>query len=237
MRSLITAAFLALCGCASHALIPTEQRGALERDLTGKNRDKYLRLSYYVTPFFGDASKRLLTPVPPGEVRLLNHPNGDPVNPGKVEKILPAGTRARITKVEFPTAWVIAERVVYTPRTQPWVYLEVEGHPQEVPLVLVLRPHIKDEQEFLAELERYLAHEDLAPLLAGWTEAVREAIRGKSATLDMPAEALEMAWGYPERKRIRFEESVKNEEWAYPGGKRTAYLTEGRVVRLAGEEN
>lgn len=218
--------------CASHVLIPPEQRASLERELTGTERDKYLRLSYFVTPFFGDASKRLLTPVPPEEVRLLNDTGGKPINPGPVQKVLPAGARARITRVEFPTAWVMTERVLYTPRTQPWVYLAVEGEAKGLPLILVLRPQIKTDQEFRAELERFLANEDLSPLLETWTEAVREAVRAKKALVDMPAEALEMAWGFPERKRITFEESVKKEEWQYTEGKRAAFLVDGRVTRV-----
>src|SRR3712207_8561537 len=37
--------------------------------------------------------------------------------------------------------------------------------------------------------------------------SVQQAIRQKSAVVDMPADALELAWGYPERKKITFEES------------------------------
>jgi len=59
--------------------IPTEERTRLERDLTGKDRERFLRLSYYVTPFFGDATKRLLTAVPPDEVRIALQLSVDPV--------------------------------------------------------------------------------------------------------------------------------------------------------------
>src|SRR5262245_7045834 len=72
------AAGLAL-GCATYTRLPLEDRGSLERDLTGTHSEKYLRLSYYVTPFFGDASKKLLTPLPPEEVRLLRQPTGAPI--------------------------------------------------------------------------------------------------------------------------------------------------------------
>lgn len=212
--------------------MPQQDRGALERDLTGKHSDKFLRLSYYVTPFFGDAAKTLLSPVPPEEVRLLNQPSGTPINPGPILSILPVGAHVRIVKVEFPTAWIVAERLLYTPRTQPWVYLRSEGQSESPPLILVLRPGLNSNEEFVAELERYLSDVDPAPILARWSESVRQAIRTKTAVVDMPSEALEMAWGYPESKRVSFSEGMKTEQWTYPDHLRVAYLAEGRVARL-----
>jgi hypothetical protein len=226
----ILAAGVLLGGCASHVLLPNEERALLDRELVGK--DRYLRLSYYVTPFFGDATKKLLTPVPPEEVRLLNHPSGEPVNPGPIEAIFPAGTLARVRQIEFPTAWAMTERVPYTPRTQPWVYLEVQGQPKANQYIVVLRPQIKAHGEFVAEFERYLAAEDPAATFSSWPDSVREAIRQKTALVDMPADALEIAWGYPERKKITFEESVKKEEWRYADSKRVAFIADGRVTKL-----
>jgi len=194
---------------------------------------QYLKLSYFVTPFFGDASRRLLTPSHPEDVRLLNDSNGKPLSPGQEQAILPAGRRVRVVKVEFPTAWAVTERVLYTPRTQPWVYLEVEGAPPGPPLVLVLRPQLDTNEEFRAELGRYLSPRDVAPRLAGFSESVQEAVRSKRAVVDMPAEALEMSWGYPETVRVSFQEQVRQEEWIYPSGARRAFLSNGRVSRLS----
>ncbi len=236
-RALFLAIALLVSGCASHVLIPPEERATLERALVTQRPEQYLRLSYYVTPFFGDASKRLLTPVPPEEVRLLDNPSGEPINPGAIERVLPAGARARIQRVEFPTSWVIAERVIYTPRTQPWVYLEVEGYPKTTPLILVLRPQLRTQDEFITELERFLSPEDLAPRMSAWSESVREAVREKRAIVDMPAEALEMAWGYPEKKRLSFDGPTKREEWRYPGDKRVATLIDGRLMESRGEQS
>jgi hypothetical protein len=223
---------LGVIGCASYPTLPQEDRGALSRQLTSRQRDRFLRLSFYVTPFFGDATKKLLTPAPPEDVRLLEQPNGEAINPGPVEAILPAGTRVEITKVEFPTAWSVAERLLYTPRTQPWIYLQTARRGDTAPLILVLRAQIRSSEEFIAELERYLSQQDVSPSLARWSDVVQQAIRTKTAIIDMPAEALEMAWGYPERKRISFVDSAKNEEWIYVGDRRRAFLSDGRVVRL-----
>ena len=218
--------------CASYATVPQEDRMTLARDLTGRRSDKFLRLSFYVSPFFRDPSKKLLSPVPPDEVRLLKQPSGESIEPGPVERILPAGARVRITKVEFPNAVALQERPFDTPRTLPWVYLHALGESDPVPLILVLRPEIRSSEEFLAELDRYLSDTDLDASYARWSQVVQQAVRTKTAVIDMPAEALEMAWGYPERKQISFANSEKREEWIYAGEKRKAYLAEGRVVRL-----
>src|SRR5438132_7413089 len=115
-----------LSACAStQVIVPPEQRAALKRELEGQER--YLKLSFYVTPFFGDATKRLLTPVPPDQVRLLEQTDGTPINPGPVEATFAAGTLVRIKSVDFPTLLAQTERVAVTPRTQPWVIVDVAG--------------------------------------------------------------------------------------------------------------
>jgi len=230
---LLVCSWLLLGGCVSHTVLTLDERNALERELAAGAKDRYLRMSFYVTPFFGDATKRLLAAVPPEEIRMLEYPDGTPVNPGEVQKILPAGTPVRITKVEFPTAWVMAERVLYTPRIQPWIYLEASGEKGPTPLILVLRPGIKTQAEFLSDLERFLSERD--PLAAGnFPEPVRAAIREKKALMDMTAEALEMSWGYPEKKQVSYEGPSRREDWIYPGGARIAHLIDGRVVALDG---
>jgi len=214
---------LSLAGCASHSFLAPEERGALVRDYAGTDAQLFLKLSYFVTPFFGDSTKRLLTALPPEEL---------PTPPGPVEAVLPAGTRVRILRLEFPTGWSARERSPATPRTQPWVFLRAVAASTEVPLVLVLRDGISSRDEFHAEMERYLCVEDPARELAAWPETVQQAIREKAARLDMSAEALERAWGYPATKEMSFDGTTKNEVWIYPGGKRRAQLVDGRVSQL-----
>ncbi len=221
-----------LSGCASHVLLKPEERAALERQYEGGSREQFLRVSVYVTPFFGDASKRLLTPYPPAEVRLLNDTSGQPISPGAIEKILPAGTRVRIKQVEFPTGLNVAERVLYSPRTQPWVYLDAAGDQGALPLILVLRPQLKDRSEFEAELSRYLSSDDPKPILDGFSDGVRAAIREKRVLAEMTPEAAERALGEPERKKISYEEGKRREQWLYPGGRRVVHFFDGRLERL-----
>ncbi len=232
MRPHSAAALLCLTACATTNIkLPPEAQVSITRRLEGE--DRYLKLSFFSTPFFSDATKRLLTPVTPDQTRLLDNPDGTPINPGPVETIFPAGTLVRIKKVEFPTAFVLAERVLYTPRTYPWVYLDVAGTPKgSPPYVLVLRPDAKDETEFIAELERYLTKDDPAQTLASFGDAVRDGVKSKRAIVDMPAQALEMAWGYPEQKKIVLEGSNRKETWTWPGGKRVAVLVDGKVTEL-----
>lgn len=221
-----------LAGCAGHTALAPEARMRLEQELTRSTRGWYLRESLYVTPFFGDASKRLLTPVPPEDVRLLDDPSGNPISPGPVQGVAPVGARARILRVEFPTAFTVAERILVTPRTQPWVYLEVAGVGGDTPLILVLPSESKTEAEFRADLERHLTTTDPAEALAALSPAVREAAMAKQAIQGMSAEALRMAWGQPAKIRVDYRDGVRVEEWRFPGDRRSASLEEGRVVRF-----
>jgi hypothetical protein len=229
MRSVL---LLLACGCVtSQVLVPPEQRTALKRDLEGTER--YLKVSFYATPFFGDATKKLLTDVPPEQVRLLEEPNGSPINPGPAEATFPAGTVVRIKGLEFPDAVAVTERVLMTPRTVPWVFLDVAGTPKDAPpYVLVLRQGIVDDRELNAEVDRYLAREDPKLKLQGFSEVVQSAIAAKKAVIDMPAEALEMAWGYPERRVLAFEGDKKKETWIWAGEQRSAVLLDGRVAEV-----
>ncbi len=233
MRRLIPLmAGVLLAGCATYNALAPQERATVERELARSGEDRFLRVSFYVTPFFGDATKKLLTAVPPEEVRLLDHPDGKPVNPGAVEKILPAGTKARILKVEFPTAWSMTERLAYTPRHLPWIYISLAGEQTELPYILALRPDLDTPDRFYNDLERYLSAADPSRLMSQWSEQIRASIAKKEAVTDMPAEAVEMALGYPELKIINFEGAVKREEWFYAGKQRVAIIADGRLLRV-----
>ena len=220
-------------GCASQTLLSAEDRTKLEHDLTtGPSSERYLKASSYITPFFGDASKRLLTPYAPEEVRLLNDTKGNPINPGAVQALMPAGTKVRVLKVEFPTAWVMAERVLYSPRMHPWVYLDVVGAPPGPPVLLVLPQGLKTKEDVLAELDRHLLEHDPAPRLAKFQARFQEAIKQKKVLEYMPEAAVEMSWGMPENIRRTLEGQQVHQEWLYPGGKRRVFITDGLVTRV-----
>jgi hypothetical protein len=223
---------LLLTGCAtSQVFVPPEEAATLQRTLAGEER--FLRLAFHVTPFFGDSTKKLLSPVAPDQLRLLTNPDGSPISPGPSERVLAPGTPVRILKVEFPSATVMNERVLFTPRSLAWVYLDVAGTPkQSPPFVLVLRPGLKDENEVKTELDRALSRESPQALLESFSDPVRAAVLEKRAVTEMPAEALEMAWGPPERKRFELDGPTKVETWFYADGRRSAVLRDGKVSEL-----
>ncbi|AKQ66327.1 hypothetical protein A176_003239 [Myxococcus hansupus] len=219
-------------GCASQTRMPPEARNALNQSLSGPEAEQYLRISSNVTPLFGDGSKKLLTPYAPEDVQLLDDTDGKPINPGAVERVLPAGTKLRITRVEFPTSWVITERVLYSPRNWPWVYLTEAGAPPDAPpLILVMPPNLDRPEDFRTELEKYLSARDVKPTLDALPPAVLEAVREKRLVANMPADAVRMAWGPPETVRRSLEGATRQEEWIYPGGRRKVILADGRLAR------
>lgn len=232
MKALGLVGALSLWGCAtSQVFVPPEQAAALQRTMAGEER--YLRVAFFATPFFGDATKKLLSPVSPEQLRLLLNPDGTPVSPGPAERVFAPGTPVRVLQLEFPTAYAMSERVLYTPRTLAWVYLDVGGTPKgSPPFILVLRPGLRDEQEVKSELERYLSKNSVAPQLDGFSDAVRAAVLEKKAIVDMPADAVEMALGYPERKVLELEGAVKKETWHYAEGQRLVVLRDGKVSEL-----
>lgn len=229
---LVAVLTLVLSACAGHSALSPDVRRQLESELIQGASPWYLRGSMYVTPFFGDASKRLLTAVPPQDVRLLEDPSGNPISPGPVQGVAPVGRRVRILRVDFPTAVNVAERLLVTPRTQPWIHLEVEGVPGQTPLILVLPADTPTEAGFRADLERFLTREDPAEALAALPVATREAVLAKRAEVGMSTEALRMAWGLPEKIRVDFRDGVRAETWRFPGDRRSAVVEDGRVVRL-----
>ncbi len=232
MKTLSLLALLVVSGCVTtHVTVPPNVRAQLSRELVGTER--FLKLSCYATPFFGDDTKKLLTAVQPDEVRLLETVGGRPISPGPSERVLPAGARVRILQVEYPTPVAVTGRVLLTPRERVWVYLDVEGTPKgSPPLVLVLDPKISDERDFRAALDRYLTADDPTPTLLTFGDLIREAVAKKNAVLDMSEEALEMAWGYPESRVLTWEGDRKRETWTWPGAKRVAVLLDGRVKEL-----
>ncbi|MCC6334147.1 MAG: hypothetical protein IT380_09195 [Myxococcales bacterium] len=231
-RALLPLALAAIFGCATPGIsLAPPDATRLERELTGEER--FLRVSMYSTPFFKDASKRLLTPLSPELVRLLENPDGTPINPGPVEATWPAGTRVKILKVEFPSATVMTERVLFTPRTLAWIYLDLGGARRGPgPFVLVLRPGIKTEDEFRTELDRLLTRQDLSARLEAMGEGARQAIKTKTATVELSAEALEMTWGYPEARKVELDGTHRKETWTWAQGARAAVLVDGQVTQL-----
>ena len=224
---LLVAAVL-LGGCVSATSIPDDQRDQLDHELKAKSR--FLKVSLYKAPFWRDDSKVLVSDVDPTTLQYLTDTDGKVIATGAATGVVPVGKHVRIAKVEFPTAMTVAGRMVYSPRYNPWIYLEIEGEDQARPEVLVLRSGLKSRDEFLAVLERYLSVDDPTPTLTAYPDEVRTAIREKRVVKDMDATAVEMAWGYPDHKRIDLKDGHRFEAWSYANGQRQVELTDNKLT-------
>lgn len=223
---LLAVLLLPLSACFPRAAISDADRERVTREFAGQQR--YLRVAASVGPLWADTSKVFVNDSPPAEVDLVETGAGAPIAPPAAERIIPPGTPVRLRSVEFPTGWIIAQRVVMTPRYHPWVYLEVGGDPR--PYVIVLSQTAASVEDVRGEVERYLTADDPGPYLASLPAEQQDAIRRKEALEGMGPRALEMAWGLPEKKRI--DRPAGTEEWTWPGGKRRAFLRDDRVERL-----
>lgn len=217
---------VAIAGCAGRSRIPDEDRSRLERELPG--RTYYLRHAMYVGDFWSDPHKAFLSDGVPGEIPFLADTKGEPIDPGPARGIVPAGTRVRIVSLELPTSWVVTTRGPLTPRYHPWLLLEVDGLPPKPTPTMVLRPNLRSAAEVTEEIERFLSKDDPAPVLAAMPPEVVRAIQEKRLVEGMGPEAVEMAWGYPERKTMKPSPAGRHEEWTWPGGRRHATLVEGK---------
>ena len=227
-RSLVAALSLSLAlvaGCTPRAVIPDSERQRVTAEVSGQQR--WLRVALWMTPFWGDGSKVLLTDVPPDQLDLVEDTSGNPIKPPPPERILLPGTALRIHEVEFPSSWIIARRVVMSPRYHPWVFLDPtsDGRTQ----VIVLSQTAASYDEVRAELERLLSADDPTPVFAALPQDQRDAIGRKELIEGMGLRAVEMAWGLPERRRI--DRPASTEEWTWPDGKRKAFFQDERLVR------
>jgi hypothetical protein len=215
----------AAAACTPRAVIPDSERDRVRHELTGEPR--WLRVAAYAAPLWGDGAKVLLSDQPLDELDLVETTGGTPVPPPAPERIVPPGTAVRISDVEFPTGWVIAKRVVMSPRYHPWVLVAVPGDAR--PYVVVLSQTVTSFDEVRGELDRILTKDDPSSALAALPEEQRAAVLRKALVEGMGPRAVEMAWGLPERKKI--DRPAATEEWTWPGARRRAFFQEDRIVR------
>lgn len=219
------AVVLSLSACHPRAVIPDEERIRVSEELEGRSR--WLRVACWAAPFFGDTTRFLLTDQPVDEVQLLESTAGAKIPPPPGERVLPPGTRVRIRAIEFPSPWLIAKRIVMTPRYHPWAILEVEGDSR--PYVIVLPQEATRLEDVTNELGRILSTDDPRPDLEALPRDQQEAIRRKDLVEGMTPRAVEMAWGQPEKRRI--DRPAATEDWSWPGARRSAHFKEERLVR------
>lgn len=227
-RALLLVTLSAVAGCASASLLPDEERIQLTREYEGKTA--FLRASLHVLPFFSDTTRRLVSALPPDSIELLLDGSGAAILPGAPEGMLELGTRVRVERVEFPTSLVVTRRPLYSPRTQPWVYLSVVGGRPGRPFVAVLRQGIKTREEFLAAVDQLFSAEDPAAGLERYPPEIRAAVRAKRLAAGMDQAAVTLAWGRPEKIRQEWVAGARTETWIWPLGKRSSVFKDGTLT-------
>ena len=225
MRPVTALVLLIAAGCFPRASVPEPERERAARELEGQRL--VTKVAVFVGPFFEDRAKLLVSDQPFQELDLVETVSGDVIAPPRAERVLPPGTPLLLRRVEFPDAWLIANRVVTTPRYKPWVYFTLEG--EQRPLVLVLPTTVTSAAEVRLEIERVAGTSDPSAALRALPDAERAAIGRKELVDGMSPEAIEMAWGFPAKKRIDRPTGV--EEWTWPGGRRRASLRDGKLER------
>lgn len=228
-----TIAFILLLGgCATHSM-PERQR--LHSELRWKNQTRELATSLWVSPFFRDDSRLLLSRDPPDETELLVTPDGQPISPGEALEVLPAGTPVRVTRVSFPTLGQKLLRPLMTPREQPWIELAVLGRSAVISYVIVLPPGLSTEEELTHKLERWLAQPGVATEVDGLGETDKQLIQSKRLVPGVSRRALELAFGPPRSRAVKGDGASVVEEWSWVsdlGQKRRAFLRDGIVERV-----
>lgn len=229
----IAASLLAclLSGCSHTTLTDRERTEVVTRY---RNAPYELAQSLWVTSFFRDDSRRLLLRVPPAEDVLLVTPKGEPILPGPVEGVIPAGTKVTVLRVTFPGGWEEVSRALVTPRDRMWLELTVEGKPSTQIYVLVLPPDLRNGQAVLSYVSTFLSEQQVAKEVAALSPADRHAVETKELAVGLTPRGLELAFGKPLRRDIHGDGTVRVEEWTWKSDttQRIAHLKDGLVERV-----
>jgi hypothetical protein len=206
-------------GCAPPAALTPPERGAVLRDARTEEQ-RWLQVSARPYRLADGSAAPALAPLPPPEWAVGGHP---PPAGQVLEGIIPAGTPARIVRIDFPVG-PFGEKTHHRD-----TYLLVElGKTKEA--VLVIDGALGSEAGFWDEVELWLTPLSPASAEESWNEAVRAAVKEKRTLTEMPAEAVVAAWGYPRSRIVHFSANGRRETWTWTGGLRSAELQDGRLL-------
>lgn len=224
-------------GCPSYAVIPDGDRKLVDDAHTGSLL--FLRQSVYVGNFYDDDRYRLIHPRRFEELTYLETLEGDAIPPGPAEGIIPAGTRVRVERIEWPIGEVVFRRPLYTPRYTTWIWLRVAlERGSEVTMerdqrhVMLLPAGIGDSETFDLWFDAALSQEDPNPWLLSLPEDQQQAIAQKAAVVGMGYDALTTALGFPDTltRDVRDGATVEVGVW----GATSVVLHDGIVTRVSG---
>jgi hypothetical protein len=217
--SLASLAVAAALGCAPRATLTPSERGAVLRDARTEGQ-RWLSISSRPYHLADGTDAPALAPLAPPEWEVGGHP---PPAGQLLEGIIPAGTQARIVRIEFSVG-PFGEK---THHRDTYVVVELGKGTRGV---LVVDGALGSEASFWDEVELWLTPLPPEAAQEGWNEAVRAAVKEKRTVTEMPVEALLAAWGYPRSRVVHFTPTGRRETWTWPGALRTAELQDGRLV-------
>jgi hypothetical protein len=237
LASLIVAFVVATgAGCPSYALIPDDQRKIVDDKHTGSLL--FLRQSVYVGDFYDDNRYKLVHPRKFEELGFLESIEGDAIPPPPPDGVIPAGTRVRVEKVEWPVGDVVFRRPIYTPRYTTWVWLRVaRDRGADVTLerderhIMLLPAGIGDAETFDLWFDAALSAEDPNPWLLSLPDDQQLAISQKQAVAGMTYDALTSALGFPDAITRDVREGSTLEVAVY--GATSVVLRDGVVERVS----
>jgi hypothetical protein len=193
---------VSLAACAAQTEMPPVAQASIESHY--QNSTVALKVSCYYGDLYDENEKWLLSPYAFSETSHIVDLAGAPIHPPGQRGIIPIGTRFVITRVEFPTVSAMAQRMLTTPRYNPWIYLKPA--PQEnLPgaerdtFILLLPMDLKTEAQADAALAKLLGRpKDVQAWLAARSEAAQAEIKHKSAITGMTFDEMVASLGEPQ---------------------------------------
>ena len=201
---IVGAALAPVLGCPSYTIIPDDARARLDEKHGGELL--FLKQSLYAGRFYDDDRYRLVHPRRFDELTYLRNAEGEPILPPPADEIIPAGTRVRVERLEWPDGDAVFRRPLYTPRYTTWIFLRVARErganvtvERNQRHILLLPGGLHDEATFEEWFDASLTKDDPNAWLVSLPEAQRIAIEQKKPAKGMTYEALTTALGFPDK--------------------------------------
>ncbi len=240
LRAVVVAALVAVAvsslGCPSYTVIPDDARARLDEKHGGELL--FLKQSLYAGRFYDDDRYRLVHPRRFDELTYLRNAEGDPIVPPPADEIIPAGTRVRVERLEWPDGDAVFRRPLYTPRYTTWIFLRVARQrganvtvERKERHILLLPGGLHDEATFEEWFDASLTEDDPNPWLSSLPEAQRLAIEQKRPAKGMTYEALTAALGFPDRLARDVRDGLTFETCTY--GALTVEMADGIVTSFS----
>ncbi len=233
---LLIVAVTVLSACPSYTLVAAGARASIDEAHTGELL--YLKQSMYAGRFYDDDRYRLVHPRRFEELTYLLTAEGDPIPPPPAEEIIPAGTRVRVEKIEWPDGDAVFRRPLYTPRYTTWVFLRVareRGSDTTIERserhILLLPAGIADQETFDQWFTASLSAEDNNPALLALPEEQQQGVAQKKPSTGMSYQTLTAALGFPDRLAREEQDGHVVEVAVY--GATSVVLTDGVVQRFS----